>query len=339
MTTLGTLEKVELRQAWETEAQHFTPWLATEDNLARLGDVIGIELELEAQEQHVGPFRADLLCKDTVTDNWVLIENQLAKTDHTHLGQLMTYAAGLQAVTIVWIAERFTEEHRAAIDWLNAITDTDFNFFGIEIELWRIGDSAVAPKFNVVSKPNDWSKTVHQKKQQIEAGPLSESKQLALEFWQAFVARLAEADPSLRTMKPRAKYTIGSPIGRSYFYLVLFANPVNGQIRVFLNVSGNDSLRHFHLLHEMKEEIEVDFGMPLDWKPRLEKAQSRIRIDMPNGDPNNQDDWPRQHDWLTDKLQRFNKAFRQRVKLIDAAEAPPTEEIIELYTQHDGVEE
>jgi hypothetical protein len=147
---LGRLQKVDLREAWVSEANDFTPWLAQEENLKLLGDTIGIELELESQEKSVGPFRADILCKDTVTDNWVLIENQLERTDHTHLGQLLTYAAGLNAVTIVWIAERFTEEHRATLDWLNERTDEKINVFGLEVELWRIGDSPIAPKFNII---------------------------------------------------------------------------------------------------------------------------------------------------------------------------------------------
>src|SRR6185437_4226591 len=141
-TSLGRLIKVNLRDVFPTEAGSFTPWLAQEENLSLLSETIGINLQCEAQEKDVGPFRADILCKDTITDNWVLIENQIERTDHTHLGQLLTYAAGLQAVTIVWVAERFTEEHRAALDWLNERTDAHINFFGLEIELWKIGDSA-----------------------------------------------------------------------------------------------------------------------------------------------------------------------------------------------------
>jgi hypothetical protein len=145
---LAHLEQVDLREVWQNEAGDFTPWLAQEENLKLLGDTIGIGLELEAQEKDVGPFRADILCKDTATANWVLIENQLEQTDHKHLGQLLTYGAGLKAVTVVWIAEKFTEEHRAALDWLNEITSEQFSFFGLEIELWRIAGSPVAPKFN-----------------------------------------------------------------------------------------------------------------------------------------------------------------------------------------------
>ena len=122
-----------------------------EESIELLGETIGIELELEAQEKDVGPFRADILCKNTEDDSWVLIENQIEKTDHKHLGQLMTYAAGSQAVTIVWVASKFTEEHRAALDWLNKITDDNFRFFGLEVELWKIGDSPAAPKFNIIS--------------------------------------------------------------------------------------------------------------------------------------------------------------------------------------------
>ena len=150
VSPLGRLEKVDLRLGWSNEAGEFTPWLAQAENLALLGDAVGLDLELEAQEKNVGNFRADILCKDTLTDTWVLIENQLERTDHSHLGQLITYAAGLDAVTIVWIAHRFTEEHRAALDWLNEVTDEAINSsiaesgddpillsFGITVPLWR----------------------------------------------------------------------------------------------------------------------------------------------------------------------------------------------------------
>ena len=157
MTKLERLIKVRLG-VWEGEASDFTPWLADEENIGLLGETIRVELEVEAQEKNVGPFRADILCKDTVTDNWVLIENQLERTNHTHLGQLLTYAAGLGAVTVVWIAERFTDEHRAALDWLNEITDERFSFFGLEIELWRIGDSPMAPKLTWSHTPTTGQK-------------------------------------------------------------------------------------------------------------------------------------------------------------------------------------
>lgn len=176
---LGRLVRVDLRKIWVSESGDFTPWLGKEENLRLLGETVGIDLELEAQEAGVDPFRADLLCKNTGDDSWVLIENQIETTDDTHLGQIMTYAAGLEVVTIIWIAERFTDEHRAALDWLNQITGEKFGFFGLEMELWQIGSSPVAPKFNIVSSPNDWTRTVQNSASR--SGSLSEVKQAQLE--------------------------------------------------------------------------------------------------------------------------------------------------------------
>ena len=135
MQKLGRIDAVDLREVWTSEDKHFTPWLAQPENLELLGDALGIDLQLEAQEKDVGPFRADLLCKNTAEeDSWVVIENQIEKTDHKHLGQLLTYASGLQAKTVVWISAEFSEEHRAAIDWLNRIANRSVQFFGIEVE-------------------------------------------------------------------------------------------------------------------------------------------------------------------------------------------------------------
>src|ERR1051325_969130 len=216
-TSLGRLQKVDLREAWASESSHFTPWLAQEENLKLLGETIGIELELESQEKEVGPFRADILCKDTSNDNWVLIENQLERTDHTHLGQLLTYAAGLNAVTIVWIAERFTEEHRATLDWLNERTDEKINLFGLEVELWRIGDSPIAPKFSIISQPNNWSRTV----QQAAAGngEVSAHKQLQLKFWTAFRQYMEAKKSFVRCQKPLPQHWANYAIGRSGVHL------------------------------------------------------------------------------------------------------------------------
>ena len=137
--TFGRLEKVPLRDGWKSESGDFTPWLARPENLKLLSQTLELDLALEAQEQKVGPFRADILCRDIDGDSWVLIENQLERTDHSHLGQLLTYAAGLSAVSIVWIAEKFTDEHRAALDWLNEKTPGEINFFGLEVELGKLG--------------------------------------------------------------------------------------------------------------------------------------------------------------------------------------------------------
>lgn len=171
---LGRLERVALRDIWTTEAQDFTPRLAQPENLAVLSETLNMDLETVGQEESVGPFRADILCRNTLDYSWALIENQLERTDHSHLGQLLTYAAGLQTVTIVWVAATFTDEHRAALDWLNEITDERFRFFGLEVDLWRIGNSPTAPKFNIVAKPNEWTRSVGKSTRRLRFTDLTE---------------------------------------------------------------------------------------------------------------------------------------------------------------------
>ena len=173
-----------------------------EDNLSVLAKALDMELEPVALETNVGPFRADILCRNADGGAWVLIENQLERTDHTHLGQLLTYAAGLHAVTICWIAESFTDEHRAALDWLNEITDDRFRFFGLEVELWQIGSSLRAPRFNVVSKPNNWSRSVAEMARP-DGKNVTPTQQLQREFWAALMQRLDERKGLVRSKKPQ----------------------------------------------------------------------------------------------------------------------------------------
>ncbi len=321
MIELGTLERVDLRQIWTTEAGHFTPWLARENNLRLLGEAVGIELELEAQEKSVGPFRADLLCKDTATNDWVLIENQLERTDHTHLGQLLTYAAGLKAVTIIWIANPFTEEHRAALDWLNEITDTRFNFFGLEVELWRIGDSPFAPKFNVVCKPNDWSKTVSEGVARVERAELSDTKQLQLEYWTAFREFAVERKSFIKPTKPLPQHWMNISLGRSNFGLLAIASVYGeetqsyetNEIRAEVNFTGDHAKSSFGLISEQQAAIEEELAYNLHWHNPENAKSCRIYIRR-TVDLLDRNKWSEQHQWLTKHLEDLHRAFSARIR-------------------------
>src|SRR4051812_4800813 len=257
MTTknLGCLERVELRNIWLSESSDFTPWLAREENLKILGETLRIDLELEAQERPVGPFRADILCKDTAEkDRWVLIENQLERTDHTHLGQLLTYASGLEAVTIVWISARFTEEHRSTLDWLNRITNESFRFFGLEVELWRIGNSPAAPKFNIISKPNDWSQSVAQAARAIDDAELSETRILQRDYWAAFDKVLAALrGPVSGGKKPQPQSWMAYSIGRSHVTLNAAMVRTKKQVRAELYMTSAKAKAFFRLLAAQKD--------------------------------------------------------------------------------------
>jgi hypothetical protein len=314
---LGKLEKIELRSAWVTEPGDFTPWLAQEENLAQLAESLGIdELELEATEKNVGPFRADILCKDTLNGHWVLIENQLSRSDHGHLGQLLTYAAGLQAVTIVWIAAPFTEEHRAALDWLNDVTNERVRFFGVEIELWKIGTSPSAPRFNVVSKPNDWAKSVSTAAAGVS---LTETQKLQLDYWTAFRKYMEEHPGNVRPTTPLPQNWMGFSAGRSGFTIGTKINIQGNWISALLGIGGPNAKPYFYLLHEEKEEIEKEFGEQLDWRELPGKVESHIVLVLKPADPRDRHDWPRQHAWLRDRLERFHAVFRPRVRQLDPA--------------------
>ena len=289
---LGRLNRVDLRTIWTSEPAGFTPWLAQAVNLEILAETLGIELEFEAQEKEVGPFRADILCKDMGTDSWVLVENQLERTDHTHLGQLLTYAAGLQAVTIVWLAARFTDEHRATLDWLNSITDESFRFFGLEIELWQIGDSPAAPKFNIVARPNDWSKSVAHAARAIDDAELSETRVRQREYWAALNGILDAAGGPVRgNRKPGPRSWMGHGVGRTGFSLVAVANPSKKYVRTELYISGKDAKNFFGLLEDQKYEIEQELGYPLEWEELPARQDCRIARYLRDVDPEDESDW------------------------------------------------
>ena len=207
-----------------------------------LGETLGIDLELEAQERSVGPFRADNPLQDIATDSWVLVENQLERTDHSHLGQLLTYASGLEAVTIVWVAAQFTDEHRATLDWLNRITDARFRFFGLEVELWRIGDSLPAPRFNVTSKPNDWSKSV------VDDTELSDTRVAQRAYWAALHTVLGAAGgPVSGKQKPQPQSWMGYPIGRFGFTLSAVMIRKKNKVRAELYISEREGQGVFRI--------------------------------------------------------------------------------------------
>lgn len=322
MPDLGRLTRVELRHIWASEAIDFTPWLAREDNLALLGEALGIDLELEAQEKAVGPFRADILCKDIGTGAWVLVENQLERTDHVHLGQLLTYASGLDAVTIIWIAARFTEEHRSTLDWLNKITDETFRFFGLEVELWRIGESPAAPKFNVISKPNDWSRQVRQAARVIDDADISDTKRTQLAYWEGLHAALvAKAGPVSGQRKAQPQSWMNYAIGRTGFMLGAVMIRPRRQIRAELYITGSKAKSFFRALLRDREAVEAEIGYPLDWDLRPDGQDTRIFTALDNVSPDDQADWARQHDWLAQKLNDLHRAFARRVVRLDPDDA------------------
>jgi len=305
---LGQIEQIDIRTQWQDEARDFTPWLAKESNIQILADEIGIDLELEDTEVYIGSYKADIVAKDS-EGRTVIIENQLTKTDHKHLGQLITYASGVGAGLIIWICKEVTDEHRQAIDWLNEVTNKDIAFIACEIELWKIGESLPAPKFSIISSPNDWSKTV-KGTGNIEA--LSPTKKMHLEFWNSFKEFMTEADSELKLRTPRPQHWYPIAIGRSKFSLNLTTNTQTKRVGCEIYLRGKTAKIAFSRLQKEREIIEQELGK-LDWQELPEGQDCRI-IKYRNGNSKNKNQWAELNQWLKETAELFYTVFSPRIK-------------------------
>jgi hypothetical protein len=312
-TPLSKLERVDLREAWKHEANDFTPWLAEEENLQTLAEALGIsELELVDTEYSIGDFKLDILC--TEGDQQVVIENQLEPTDHRHLGQILAYAAGVDAKKVIWVAESFRPEHLAALDYLNVNTIDDLSFFAVQIELWRIGDSPLAPKFEVVAKPNDWARAGRE--QARAASSSSPIKLLQHRFWTALVERLAKEAPQIRPAKPRACHWLNTSIGRSGFALNATVNSRDERLCVEIYLSGGDAKNRFAGLLSDKEAIESGLGFPLEWMELPTKTACRIASFCNDTSIEEESRWDEYQAWLIQRLVAMERVFRPIVKAL-----------------------
>ena len=190
MVDLGAIEKVDLREVWPNEASDFTPWLA--ENLDKLGEALGLDLELQSAEAAVGAFSLDVLAHDLGSNRPVIIENQLEATNHDHLGKLLTYAAGYDAYAVVWLTRDFRDEHRQALDWLNQRTGDDTQFFGVVVEAWKIDESRPAPHFRPVAMPNEWQKRAATESATNSFSNVSERGERYRAFFQSLIDTLRE---------------------------------------------------------------------------------------------------------------------------------------------------
>lgn len=325
---LGRLMRMDdLRRPWPDEARSFTPWLAQPENLTVLSEALGLGdegLQLERTEVFVGAYKADILARETGSGDWVLIENQLERTDHSHLGQLIVYAAGLGARTIVWVSRQVSPEHKAAMDWLNTISPEGPSFFALEIELWKIGDSLPAPRFNVVVSPNDWSRSATNARNAIADGELTTAQQELLDYWSAFEAALDKRRGAVRAVKPLPQNWMVHSIGRTGLNLNTTINRRDKWVRAEVYLTGPQARRHFNALVADKAGIEAATG-PLIWYDGSEKDR-RIWIERKFPSVSDRASWPEQHAWLADRLNLLHGAFHDRVRRLDPGRSHDTGE-------------
>ena len=309
---LGTLKKIDLREIWQHEASDFTTWLAKKENLQLLGEEIGIDISPVETEAAVGRFNVDLLAEEDNTRRKIIIENQLEVTNHDHLGKLITYASGLGADILIWIVKDVRDEHKQAIDWLNEHTDDGINIFIIRMELWRIGDSPCAPKFHVVSQPNDWAKAI--KKSVSGSTSLTDRKLMQLDFWSSFKA-FAKENKKLRLRKAYPQHWYDISIGSSKAHLSLVVDADNHQVRCEFYIPDSEAL--YRALAERQKAIDTAVGRKLEWMELPGRKASRIRA-VHEIDVKNRDNWDAAFQWLADTAIRFQDVFSRELKKLEA---------------------
>lgn len=301
---LGKIKYIrDVRSVWHHEARDFSKWLAQDENLEELSAAIGIDIVLEERESSVGSFNVDLYAIEEGTDRRIIIENQLEDTNHDHLGKLITYASGKGAEVIVWIVRRARDEHRQAIEWLNQNTGVNIGFFLVEIELWQIDDSAIAPKFNVVERPNDWAK------QMKNVGSLSDTKQLQLHFWQQLSEYIKSHDVFAKEFSPRKaqpQHWYDLSIGSSSYHICLTVNTQKNLLGAEIYITDDKEKFAMFKIHD--KEIEDLIGSHVEWR---EATKATRIITLHSYDINNENNWVQAFEWLMNKAVIFKSIAKR----------------------------
>lgn len=291
----GKLVEANIREAWPHEAHGFTPWLV--NNLEPISEALGIRLELIDREVGVGRYSADILALNTLDDTRVVIENQLEAGNHNHLGQILTYLAGLEAKTAVWIASSFTDEHLLALQWLNQHTEDGYSFFAIRVKVVRIGDSPYAPIFEVLERPNEWERQLHIAAKQTEEPEYSTHRR---EFWQAFIDHIpGELERSGPAQALSNRWREMPDHG-----VVISLMLSKGKIGIFYrNGRGLDFAELHQRLLPRADEIAQKLGLP------VERVDTGFYLDRPGdyADPEQRDQLI---NWMAEKADLYERVFK-----------------------------
>ncbi|MDY5409214.1 DUF4268 domain-containing protein [Veillonella caviae] len=272
---IGRLEELPIRELWKHEQYDFSMWLSQEGNLSILGEELGISFTDIETEKFVGSYRCDIVATDDNSSKTVIIENQLEKSDHDHLGKIITYASGLGASIIIWIVVEARSEHKSAIEWLNRVTGKDINFFLVELKAYRIGDSLPAPKFEIAEMPNDFSKIAVTMSNNKEQNKTQASR---YEFWTRLIAYSANnTNPKLTLLKNRKGNTdhwMTISIGTSKAHMEIKLNSKGHYIEISLYIPDNKEL--YNSLFSVKADIEATVGHRLDWRESENTKKAEI---------------------------------------------------------------
>lgn len=311
MTDFGEIKKVDVRDIWPNEATDFTPWLV--DNIERLGQALGMELEVQEREAGVGDFSLDIMAKDLGTGRTVVIENQLTETDHDHLGKLLTYAGGFNAGVLVWISKELRDEHRKALEWLNEQTGPDVDCFGVVIEVMRIDDSKPAFNFKPVVFPNEW-----QKEKGGGRGVASPKAEAYREYFQGLIDELRTKHKftGAKVAQPQNWYSFSSGV-RGLIYSNSFAQGGKVRAEIYIDLQDKDrNKKLFDTLREQQSEIEKEFGEILSWERLDDKRACRIAVYREGSIDAPMTARDELHKWSIDNLLKLKKLLLPRAKAL-----------------------
>jgi len=304
---LATLEKVDPRKIWEHEAHNFTPWLAEDDNIQILFDEISITAENVETEQRLDRYFVDITAEESVTGRKIIVENQLEKTDHKHLGQLLTYASSFDASLIIWVVTDATEEHKRAIEWFNDHMDDEISFFLVKVECYRIGNSNIAPKFNVIVEPNSWSKIISNSTKIDKT--ITETQLRYLSYWNGLKEYAKDSETTLRlTHKSNAQHWYTISIGSSLAHISLDLS-INKK-KISAGIYIHDSQELFDFLKKHEGEFNEKLGDDIEWYSPEDKKASRIQCirDWDSSDQSRQDGC---YQWMLECSGKFFTLFQK----------------------------
>lgn len=306
---LGKIEDVALRKIWPNEARDFTPWLAEQENLDALGEILGLNLVEPQQEVSVGSFSADIHCKIDSDNRTVIIENQIEMSNHDHLGKTIVYASGVDASVIVWIVKDARPEHQSAVEWLNEHTDSEIGFFLLEIHAIKIGDSDPAPQFKVVAQPNEYMKSVKNSGADKE---LTRSQIARYEFWSQMNTYLEESGARLGVRKPSYDHWYDFKLGSSRYHLTINLLDGENKIRVAMWISNSKEI--FDSLYIFKNQIEDSYGTQLEWDRKDNQKAAWIADYVDGFSYDNQSNWRELQAEVTTRILKFQKVLKPYLK-------------------------
>ena len=304
--SIGKIERVPLRDVWKHEAHNLTVWL--EDNFDVLNEVLDFNLTSVERERAAGAFSVDLLGEDDAGRTTV-IENQLEKSNHDHLGKLITYVAMTEARAAVWVVSEPRPEHVRAISWLNESSPADF--YLLKIEGIRISGSMPAPLLTLIVGPSEESREVGEVKKER-----AERHQIFRRFWTALLDRGKERTRLFTSLSPGDYHWLGTGSGKRGLSFNVSVTQHAAATELYIDRgrgADEENLRIFDALHAAKDEIENVYGGPLEWLRLDNRRACRIvqRIDI--GGYRDEERWPEIQDRLIDAMIRLEKALKPHI--------------------------